>query len=95
MFIILDIRYSLCKVAVGADSRGVEAVLDFTKELFNHWDSVLTDNDTLHFKGFDLTIPLVVSSRLGILLSRSWFGKLKRQGSGLAINLPLGMVAVL
>lgn len=61
MFIILDIRYSLCKVAVGADSRGVEAVLDFTKELFNHWDSVLTDNDTLHFKGFDLTIPLVVS----------------------------------
>ena len=62
MLVVLDIRYSLCKVAVRANSRRVEAVLDFAQELFNHWNPVLADYDTLHFQWFDLTVPFVVSN---------------------------------
>ena len=62
MLIVLNIRYSLCKVTIWADSRSVEAVLDLAQELFNHWDSIFTDNDTLHFNWFDLAVPLMVSN---------------------------------
>ena len=61
MFIVLDVSYSLGKVAVGADSRSVEAILDLTEELFNHWNSILTDNNTFHFLWLDLAVPLMVS----------------------------------
>ena len=62
MLIVLDIRYSLCQIAVWADSWGVEAVLDLAQELFNHRNSIFTDNDTFHFHGFDLAVPFMVSN---------------------------------
>ena len=62
MLIILDIRYSLCQVTVRADSGGIEAVLDLAQELFDNWYSIFTDNDTLHFLCFDISIPFVVSN---------------------------------
>jgi len=61
MLIILNIRYSLRQVAVGANSRGVEAVLDLAQKLFDNWNPVLTDNDTFHFQRLNLAVPLVVS----------------------------------
>ena len=61
MLIILDIRYSLCQVTVWADSRRVEAVLDLAQELFNDWNPILTDDDTLHFLWFHLAVPFVLS----------------------------------
>ena len=61
MLIILDIRYSLCQVTVWADSRRVEAVLDLAQELFNDWNPILTDNNTLHFLWLHLAVPFVLS----------------------------------
>lgn len=62
MFVVLDVSYSLGKVAVGADSRGVEAVLDLAEELFNYWNSILTHHDSFHFQRFYLAVPLMVSN---------------------------------
>jgi hypothetical protein len=62
MLVVLNIRYSLCKVAVWADARSIKAVLDLAEELFNNWNSVFTDHNTLHFIRFDLAVPFMGSN---------------------------------
>ena len=62
MLVILNIRYSLCQVAVGADSGGIETVLDFAEKFFNNGDSIFTDHNSFHFIGFHLTVPLMISN---------------------------------
>lgn len=59
VFIVLDIRYSLAKVAIRADARRVEAVLDFAEEFLYDGHSILSNNNTFHFVGLYLTIPLM------------------------------------
>ena len=61
MLVILNIRYSLCQVTIRADSGSVETVLDFTKEFFNDWNPVFTDDNSFHFIWFHLTVPLMTS----------------------------------
>ena len=60
MLIVLNIRYSLCQIAVWTDPRRVEAVLDLAEKLLDDWNSVLTDNNTFQFLRFDVAVPLVV-----------------------------------
>ena len=62
MLVVLNIRYSLCKVTIGTNSGGIEAVLDLTEKLFNNGYSVLTDNDSFHFLSFAVSIPFMVSN---------------------------------
>ena len=54
MFVILNIRYSLCQVTIRANSRCVETVLDLAEKFLDYWYSVFTDHNTFHFNGFDL-----------------------------------------
>ncbi len=62
MLVILNIRYSLCQVAVRADSRGIETVLDLTEKFFNYRNSVFTDDNSFHFIRFHLTVPFMSSN---------------------------------
>jgi hypothetical protein len=73
MLIILNISYSLCQVAVGADPRSIETVLDLAQELFNHWNPIFTDHNTFHFIWFHLTVPFV-SSNITNSKSFHWIG---------------------
>ena len=59
VFIVLDIRYSLAQVAIWADARRVEAVLDFAQELFDDRHSVLADNNPFHFVWLNLVVPFM------------------------------------
>ena len=59
VFIVLDIRYSLAKVAIWADARRVEAVLDLAREFFDNRHSVLSNNNSFHFVWLNLIIPLM------------------------------------
>ena len=62
MLVVLNIRYSLCKITVWTDARSIKAVLDLAQKLFDNWNSVFTDHDTLHFIRFDLTVPFMTSN---------------------------------
>lgn len=59
MFIVLDIRYSLAQVAIWADARRVEAVLDLAQELFDDRHSVLANHNSFHFVWLNLIVPFM------------------------------------
>ena len=64
MLIVLNVGHRLAQVAVGADARRGETVLDLREVLLEHGYPVLADNDALHLARLRLLVPFVRANLL-------------------------------